>query len=195
MRCASRARWGWKLNEADRPNDPCAERPRRRLKDKPFRRVYIGLGSNINPERNLPQALKLLCENVVVQAISTAWETPPSGLKGPNFLNAAVEVKTQLSVNLLKSLVLRPIEIQMGRVRTANKYAPRTIDLDILVYEERTIDPKIWTLAFLAVPLAELIPEYPHAGTGETLREAADRLTKVSPVKPRPEILPGSAPF
>jgi 2-amino-4-hydroxy-6-hydroxymethyldihydropteridine diphosphokinase len=181
------------LNETGAPRRshgiPCGERPRRRLKNKPFRTALIGLGSNISPERNLTRAVDLLCQYLIVEKVSTAWETPPDGLKGANFLNAAVQVSTQLSPGLLKNLVLRPIEVRLGRVRTANKYAPRTIDLDILVYDGRTLDPKIWSLAFLAVPLAEIIPGYRNPETGEPVEEAAARLVQLTPVRPRPEVL------
>jgi 2-amino-4-hydroxy-6-hydroxymethyldihydropteridine diphosphokinase len=168
---------------------PCPETPRRRLREKPYRLAFIGLGSNIAPEENLAKAVELLCEQASIQSLSTAWETPPLGLKGANFINAAAAVQTQLSASLLKSLVLRPIEIQLGRVRTLNKYAPRTIDLDILIYDERLIDPHLWEFFFLAAPLAELIPDYPHPQIGETLAQAAQRLAESTPARPRPEVL------
>jgi 2-amino-4-hydroxy-6-hydroxymethyldihydropteridine diphosphokinase len=167
---------------------PCRE-PRRSSRLKTDHRVYVGLGSNIEPEANLPRALDLLCEQVELEAISTVWETPPAGLKGHNFLNAVVLAKTQLTMGLLKSLVLRPAEIQLGRVRTANKYAPRTIDLDILIYDGRVIDKSIWEQAFIAVPLAELLPDLSHPETGESLREAAQRLALDVKLKPRLEVL------
>lgn len=159
------------------------------MKEKPFHRVYLGLGSNIKPVENLRRAIDLLCEHTELEALSSVWETPPDGLKGPNFLNAAAALKTQLSASLLKSLILRPIEIRMGRVRTVNKYAPRTIDLDILIFDGRLVEPKIWTQAFLAVPLSELIPEYPHPTTGETISQAAARLADITPLKQRMDVL------
>jgi 2-amino-4-hydroxy-6-hydroxymethyldihydropteridine diphosphokinase len=170
------------------PRRPCPEKPRQ-VREKPFRDAYIGIGSNIQPEANLPRALDLLCQEVRIERLSMVWETPPLGLKGQNFLNAVVCIRTQLSVTLLKSLLLRPIEIKLGRVRTANKYAPRTIDLDILVYECRLVDPAVWEQAFLAVPLAELIPDYTHPDTGEPLKQAAGRLAQGLTLTPRPEVL------
>jgi 7,8-dihydro-6-hydroxymethylpterin-pyrophosphokinase len=61
---------------------------------------------------------------------------------------------------LLKSLVLRRIEIEMGRIRIFNKYAPRPIDLDNLIADGQIIEPGLWSRAHLAVPLAELLPGY-----------------------------------
>jgi 2-amino-4-hydroxy-6-hydroxymethyldihydropteridine diphosphokinase len=183
------------LSELDRAEvsgplrQPCPDKPRRRLKEKPFRKVYLGIGSNIAPEIHLPRAVELLCDQVRIESISTVWETPPAGLKGQNFLNAALAINTQYSASLLKSLVLRPIEIRLGRVRTANKYAPRTIDLDILVYEERVLDPQIWSQAFLAVPLAELLPDFKNSETQEALQEAARRLAQNLLLTPRSDVL------
>lgn len=185
------------MKEPERPEaleplrQPCPDPPRRRLKEKPFRTVYLGVGSNIAPEKHLPLAVDLLCEQVRIETISTVWETPPAGLKGQNFLNAALAISTQLSATLLKSLVLRPIEIKLGRVRTANKYAPRTIDLDILIYEDRLLDPQIWTQAFLAVPLAELVPDFWNEESQESLHETARRLASELTLRPRPEVLSG----
>jgi 2-amino-4-hydroxy-6-hydroxymethyldihydropteridine diphosphokinase len=167
---------------------PCPE-PKRRTRQPREHVVYIGLGSNIEPETNLPKALDLLCEQVALEAISTVWETPPDGLKGRNFLNAVVRARTQLSRALLKSLVLRPVEVRLGRVRTANKYAPRTIDLDILVYDGKVVDQNIWWQAFMAAPLAELLPGLAHPESGESIRETAERLTRGMTLKPRPEVL------
>jgi 7,8-dihydro-6-hydroxymethylpterin-pyrophosphokinase len=98
-------------------------------------------------------------------------------------------IQTRLTPNLLKSIILRRIEVQLGRVRTYHKNAPRTIDLDILIYDEQLMDPKVWTYAFVAVPLAELLPDYTNPISGETLRAAAERLAKESSVKIRPEIV------
>jgi 2-amino-4-hydroxy-6-hydroxymethyldihydropteridine diphosphokinase len=150
--------------------------------------AFLGLGSNIDPELNLPRAVKLLQKWTEVEAVSLVWETPPAGTFGPNFLNAAILVRTPLPPGLLKHIILRPIEIQMGRIRTANKNAPRPIDLDILVCDGQTIDAKLWTLAFNAVPLAELFPDYRNPVTGETLREVARRLSQDTPLKLRMDV-------
>lgn len=151
--------------------------------------AYIGLGSNINPIQNLVKAVELLEKNILIKTLSQVWETPPSGAQGPNFLNAAAQIETQLTPSLLKSLVLRRVEVELGRVRTGNKNAPRTIDLDILVFENTLMDPKVWTHAFVAVPLSELIPQFTNPETHETLDAAAARLSAVIHVKPRPDIV------
>jgi 2-amino-4-hydroxy-6-hydroxymethyldihydropteridine diphosphokinase len=132
--------------------------------------------------------MEFLSVQLIVEAFSNVWETPPEGTRGANFLNAAVQVQTLLTSGLLKSLVLRPIEVRMGRVRTANKYAPRTIDLDIVIFDGRVLDTKLWTHAFVAVPLAELAPALPHPQTGVPLQEIAARLAGSTPLKLRQDV-------
>lgn len=130
-------------------------------------RVYISIGSNIDPEHNIPSALKMLGEAVRIVAISTFYKTQPVGsLDSPEFYNGVVAVDTDLSPRELKFEVLRRTEEALGRVRCEDKFAPRTIDLDILIYGEVAInepdlvipDPDIAARPFLAVPLMELDP-------------------------------------
>lgn len=149
-----------------------------------FHQAYINLGSNISPRENLARAIALLREAANVGTISSIWETPPAGGEGPNFLNVVVLVYTQMSADELKYRILRPIEAQLGRVRTGNPYEPRSIDLDILIYDDKVIDDELWRHAHHAVPLAELIPEFIHPISGETLGQIARRLAVVTPIRP-----------
>lgn len=103
----------------------------RRSKDQRHRACLL-LGSNIQPEENLRRAVELLRQYFVVEKVSAAWETPAVGSDGPDFLNAAVVIHTSLDPWQLKERFLRPLEAQLGRVRTADKNAPRTIDIDIV---------------------------------------------------------------
>jgi 2-amino-4-hydroxy-6-hydroxymethyldihydropteridine diphosphokinase len=151
--------------------------------------VYLSLGSNIEPAMNLPKAVEYLQKHVYIDAVSQVWETPPAGTRGPNFLNAAVQLRTQLSPGLLKSLVLRPVEAQMGRVRTWNKYAPRKIDLDIVIFDSKILDTKLWTQAYIAVPIAELLPDLPGPNDHETLLEIAQRLASITSLTLRPDVI------
>jgi 2-amino-4-hydroxy-6-hydroxymethyldihydropteridine diphosphokinase len=144
--------------------------------------VYLGLGANINPEQNLKRAVEILRKSVSLEALSAVWETPAFGSHGPNFLNAAARIRTPLSSPLLKTLVLRRIEVQLGRIRTFNKNAARTIDLDVLVYDDRVVDPKIWTQVFVAVPLADLLPELEHPSNGKTLQQVAEEMRRQTEV-------------
>ena len=150
--------------------------------------VYLSLGSNIDPDQNLRRAVQALSEVGQVDAVSAAWETPPVGTSGANFLNAAVKFRTEYTSEGLKSQVLRPIEHQMGRVRTRDKFAPRTIDLDILLFDGFLMEAGLWQQVHLAAPLAELIPDYENPETHETLQQAAQRLLRRTPCRVRSDI-------
>jgi 2-amino-4-hydroxy-6-hydroxymethyldihydropteridine diphosphokinase len=144
--------------------------------------VYLSLGSNINPADNLEAAVNKLVILTRLLAISSVWETKPIGLTDqPNFLNAAAIVETELSAELLKRRVIDNIEQSLGRVRQANKNAPRPIDIDIMLFNQqifklghrRIPDPEILERSFVAIPLAEIAPNYQHPETGQTLRKIA----------------------
>jgi len=132
---------------------------------------------------NFKLALEKLRDQVQIEAISKIWETPPVGTSGPNFLNAVAKIRTSLEINLLRNHVLRPIESQLGRVRTSDPNSPRPIDLDILIFDKRVIDNEIWSQAHIAVPLAEFVPDLYNPETGETLLEIAEHLERINPIK------------
>ena len=158
--------------------------------------VAISLGSNIRPELNLPAAVRELRSAGEILAVSSVWESAPVGFADQaNFLNAAVLLATRLRMEELKQTVLRPIEEKLGRVRVrdpGNVNAPRTIDLDISIFlspaESLVLDEEILTRSFVAVPLAEVLPDFAHPETGQTLAEIA-RSFKFpnSELRPRPD--------
>lgn len=150
--------------------------------------VYVSFGSNIQPRANLPRAVELLRAHGPIKALSTVWETPPVGTDGPKFLNAVVCLESPLDVAALK-VELRRIEAQLGRVRTADKYAPRPIDLDILIYDNELIDPEVWEQPHLAIPLAEVYPAYPHPQTGKTIAATAAQFQARVQFEPVADIL------
>ena len=151
-------------------------------------RVHISLGSNIDAAANLQACVRLLAEKTRVLAASPVYETAPVGFtEQENFLNAAVLAETTLSPEAFRAAVIVPIEAALGRVRDPhNKNAPRTIDLDITLWDEATFDfgEKPWhvperdILRFIHVarPLADLSPDYVHPEDGRTLRAIADSL-------------------
>jgi 2-amino-4-hydroxy-6-hydroxymethyldihydropteridine diphosphokinase len=145
--------------------------------------VYLSLGSNIEPETNLPLAIQKLKTFFPLVAISSTWRTTAVGFEGDDFLNAAVLIKTGLSPSVLENEVLKPLEALLGRIRTEEKFSPRTIDIDILLYQDQLIDKELWSQPHLAVPLAELIPNYLREETGETLEEVAQRLQSTSQIQ------------
>lgn len=138
--------------------------------------AYLSLGSNIQPETNLVKAIERLQKFGRIEKISSAWESESVGAEGPNYLNACVLLLTPLQQGELKEQALLPIEIQLGRRRTANKFAPRTIDIDIVVFDGRSCDDRYWEQAFVVVPLAEILPEYQNPLTKESITNTATRL-------------------
>ncbi len=137
----------------------------------PHRYVYIGIGSNIEPEINILKSLILLKEYLNIINISPVFVTSPIGVKEkqPHFYNCVVEtkLKKELTPFELKFNILRNIEKQLNRIRFEDKYAPRTIDLDILLFEDVIIntkeltipDPDILTRDFLFAGLLYLNPD------------------------------------
>ncbi len=148
--------------------------------------AYLNLGSNIEPESNLPKATRLLAQQGWVGKVSSVWETKPVGGGGGNYLNACLEYETSLSQTALKETVLRPIETQLGRKRSADKFAPRTIDIDILVFDGEIVGERWLTQAFVVVPLAEILPEFKNPASKESLQDAATRLRREVWMETRP---------
>jgi 2-amino-4-hydroxy-6-hydroxymethyldihydropteridine diphosphokinase len=138
--------------------------------------IYLELGSNIDPEYNLPLAIEILRQLVRVEKISSVWETPAVGSSGPNFLNLAVQIRSSLPPDALKHLILRKIEARLGRQRTEDKNAPRTIDIDIVIIDGEVVDDQVWKHAYVAIPLAELIPELINENEGESLKQITERM-------------------
>jgi 2-amino-4-hydroxy-6-hydroxymethyldihydropteridine diphosphokinase len=150
--------------------------------------VCLLLGSNIQPERNLPLATHKLQDHLTILRISSVWETPPVGSTGPCFLNAALLVQTPQDQKTLKKQILTPLEAKMGRVRSVDKNAPRPIDLDIILFDDLIIDPTIWLFAHRAVPVAEIQPDI-RSEAGETLKEAAARFMSEGSIRLRPGVV------
>ena len=140
--------------------------------------VYIAVGANIEPEKHISEALERLKRYARIKAISTFYRTVPIGRpQQPAFLNGIWHIETAKTARALKFEVLRRIEAELGRVRTEDQYAARTIDLDIAVYGDAVInepdlrvpDPDIRQRPFIAVPLLELAPCLVLPDTGERL--------------------------
>jgi 2-amino-4-hydroxy-6-hydroxymethyldihydropteridine diphosphokinase len=150
--------------------------------------VCLLLGSNIQPERNLPLAIEQLQNRLIILRISSVWETPPVGSAGPNFLNAALLAQTPLNHKALKLQILSPLEAKMGRLRSADKNAPRPIDLDIILFDGVIWDPTVWIFAHRAVPMAEIQPDI-RSKAGETLKEAAAKFLSAGSILLRPDVV------
>lgn len=147
------------------------------------RPVALLLGSNIAPEANLAAALLELGRRFPILRASRLWKSPAVGSEGPDFLNMAVLILAAPTAFALKRGVLRPIEAGLGRVRTSDKNAPRTIDIDIVAEAGQTLDPGLWKYAHAAAPVAEILPDLVSPQSGERLRALADRLRRNAPIR------------
>jgi 2-amino-4-hydroxy-6-hydroxymethyldihydropteridine diphosphokinase len=122
------------------------------------------------------RAVELLHEYGEVLKVSNAWESKSVGADGPNYLNACVLFRTGFMQVELKEQAIHPIEVRLGRKRNENKFAPRTIDIDIVLFDDQPYNDKFWRYAFVIVPLAEIYPEYQNPLTQENIVQTATRL-------------------
>jgi 2-amino-4-hydroxy-6-hydroxymethyldihydropteridine diphosphokinase len=152
--------------------------------------AYLSIGSNIEPEVHLPKAIEMLRDYGEVKAVSSAWESHAIGSDGPNFLNACVLFITDLQPYDLKEQIIRPIEAKLGRVRNADKNAPRTIDLDIVLFDNKPLNVDYWDYPFVVVPLAELIPDFYHPVRREKLYRVSEQLQSQNWIVRRDFVLP-----
>jgi 2-amino-4-hydroxy-6-hydroxymethyldihydropteridine diphosphokinase len=154
----------------------------------PEHQACLLLGSNIQPEKNLTLGLNLLRNMVTISRLSSVWETPSVGSSGPDFLNLAMLITTPLNASEFRTQILRPLEKKLGRVRSANKNAPRTFDADIILFDDLLLDRNLWSYAHRAVPVAEILPNYP-SDRGDTLQDVAAELAKTALIRLRPDML------
>lgn len=144
--------------------------------------VYISIGSNIDPEVHIPKAIRMLhnfaeIEDLCVSSFYVSEAVGPSNQ--PRYRNGAARLITSLEPDTLRRDILRRIEHDCGRVRKADRYAPRTLDLDIVLFGDRIIatdvmtipDPAIWEHIFVTIPLLEIAPGLQIPGRNVPLSE------------------------
>ncbi len=158
--------------------------------------VYIGVGSNLAPTRHILQGVSLLRVRLCITGASRFYRNPAvhpcqRPESQPPFVNGVIRARTPLPPGDLKRRVLCAVEEACGRVRTQDRYAPRTLDLDLLAYGNLAIrtealelpDPDVFVHAFLAVPMAELAGSWIPPGAVHPMREIARRLDNDSLVE------------
>lgn len=137
----------------------------------------MSLGSNISPREQIVSAVTALREMFGELTVSPVYESQAVGFRGENFLNLVVGIRTQLTPKVLVS-VLREIEESQGRVRGAEKFSSRTLDIDLLTYGDQIIDSgslqlprdEILRYAFVLLPLSDVAGSERHPVTGQTYR-------------------------
>lgn len=132
--------------------------------------VYIGLGSNLGDRvGNIQKALNMMRENNELSAVSSLYETEPEGYENQEwFLNAAAGLKSDLPPQELLNL-LKGIERSIGRSKS-ERWGPREIDLDVLLYDQLCFEspditiphPRMHQRKFVLAPLAEIAPDVIH---------------------------------
>ncbi len=148
-------------------------------------RAFVGVGSNLDPEANIRLALAHLARRSTLAAISTFYRTRALGgdPHQPDFVNGVVAIDTVLAPVEIKEDLLLPLEAAAGRVRSADRMAPRELDLDLLLYDELVLRGGALDLphrdvvhrAFVAIPLAEIAPDLLIPGLGLHAEELARR--------------------
>lgn len=163
-------------------------------------RVFVAAGSNVEPERNLAVAAAALAEAFSGTRFSPAYRNRAAGFEGADFINWVATFETGLPVREVLER-LRAIETLCGRPRDAARWAPRSMDLDLLLYNDLVCDepdlrlprPDLLRRAYMLGPLADLAPELRHPTAGATIAELWARFDRTShplirlphPVAPR----------
>ena len=122
-------------------------------------RVIIGLGSNIEPEINIPKVCKILAQHYRIIAESTCTTTKSIGtIQQADFVNGTVLLETELTCGQLTE-ALKEIESDLGRSKGHDQCSPRTIDLDIVVWDENIVDQDFYDRDYLKRSVLELVPD------------------------------------
>ncbi|VAW79129.1 2-amino-4-hydroxy-6-hydroxymethyldihydropteridinepyrophosphokinase [hydrothermal vent metagenome] len=150
-------------------------------------KAYVSVGSNIDREKNVAAALERMKAEVGELECSRIWETTAVGFEGDAFYNLVVAFDTALSPQELAGL-LRSMEDELGRDRSGGKFSSRSMDLDLLLYDDLILDedgltlprPEILEYAFVLCPLAEIAGSIKHPVTGFTFAMIWDQFDPTS---------------
>jgi len=155
--------------------------------------VAVSIGSNLERERSVSEALVGLREVFGELAISPVYESPAYGFEGPAFYNLVVVFETVLDVHAVRELI-QGIEARRGRTRVDKRFDSRALDLDLLLYADAVLYDdgldvprrEILEHAYILKPLADLLPERRHPVTGKSFAqiwvESEQKTAALSPV-------------
>lgn len=139
-------------------------------------RVYISIGSNIDAENNVRLAVHALQQHYGKLILSSVYESEAVGFDGDNFLNLVAGLNTEEDVHTVAD-TLRKIEDDNGRDRSGPRFSARTVDLDLLLYDDLVVEEaelqlprdEITKNAFVLLPLEEIAPQLIHPVSGNTM--------------------------
>lgn len=139
--------------------------------------VYISLGTNINRDFHLNHGLDALAKQFGLLTLSSLFESEAIGFNGSPFYNMVIKLTTTLPIEKVCT-ILRNIEFSNGRSLTAKKFSPRTLDLDLLLYDDLILQQpaqiprdEICSNAFVLWPLAEISPLLVHPVLKESYQQ------------------------
>lgn len=141
-------------------------------------RAFLGIGSNVDRKRNIASCLNALRRRFGELTVSPIYRCPAVGFDGDDFFNLVVGVDTELEPGALVT-ELHAIEAEHGRTRQGPKFSDRTLDIDLLLYDDRVQESPDFTLpraeilkrAFVLRPLADIAPDLVHPVEGRTIGE------------------------
>lgn len=142
-------------------------------------KIYLSIGSNIDAEHNVCVCMQRLQQDFQAVRFSAIYRTSAVGFQGEPFLNLAAELESTLAPTELQQY-LKTLEKQHGRNHNAAKFSARSLDIDLLLYEQLNLQPQhnlphkdILQYAFVLYPLLELAPDYIHPEYNQTLSHLA----------------------
>ncbi|MBI5611794.1 MAG: 2-amino-4-hydroxy-6-hydroxymethyldihydropteridine diphosphokinase [Gammaproteobacteria bacterium] len=153
-------------------------------------RIFVGIGSNIEPEKNIRGAVRTLRAAYGALTLSRVYESAPQGFSGDNFYNLVAAFDSAEPVEAVKAR-LAAIESAHGRTRGDRRLASRTLDLDLLLYGDAVIHragldlPRadIREYAFVLAPLAEIAPDLRHPESGGSYKEMWEKFQPSEPLR------------
>lgn len=152
-----------------------------------MRKGYISIGSNIDKNKNIPASLEALKLNFGPLTISSIYESEAVGFIGDSFYNLIVGFNSELSVKEVAK-ILRQIELDNGRTRNSQKFSSRTLDLDLILYDNLIINDgrlqiprdEIERYAFVLEPLMEIAPDLKHPISGLSYADLWEKFDKTN---------------
>lgn len=152
--------------------------------------VFLSIGSNLKPEKNIKTCLNYLKASFALFEESPIYQSPSYGFEGNDFLNLVVRINTSFDLISLKHWLMSLEDIH-SRDRSKPRYSNRTLDIDILLYNDEINDsgsikiprPEILTQAYVLKPLADIAPAKTHAISGKSFLEHWNHMKQSSKIE------------